>query len=356
MSAGDAGSDAAPGATTTIAAHEARRLGTEILVALGACEHEATQQVEHLLEADLRGHPSHGLRRLPVLVERIRNGVAVPGAEPVVVWHTAAFASLDARRGLGPVVAHAAIDHALERATETGIALVAVSNANHVGMLAPYVERIATNGRIGLAMTTSEALVHAFGGRRAMIGTNPLAIGLPAEPRPFVLDMATGEVAMGRILAHAERGEAIPQGWALDAAGEPTTDPLAAVAGSIAPFGGAKGYGLGLGLELLVAALSASALGTEVRGTLDVGSVCNKGDVFVVVDPEPLQLGDIATAISPYLEQVRTDGGTTTGAVAVPGDGSADRRARRLLEGVPVATSVLEALRLLERDLTGAPR
>ncbi len=341
--------------TTVISASEELALVTSILRALGAPSSEADLQAEHLLEADLRGHPSHGLRRLPVLVERIRNGVAVPGATPVLTWATPSFASLDGARGLGPVVAHEAIAQATARAASTGVAVVAVSNANHVGILATYVERIALDGRIGLAVTTSEALVHAFGGRRGLIGTNPLALGIPARPRPFVLDMATGEVAMGRILAHAERGEAIPAGWALDAAGEPTTDARAAASGSIAPFGGAKGYGLGLGIELLVAALCASALGTEVRGTLDVSSVCNKGDVFAVLDPEALGLPDVATAVSPYLELVRSDGGDSH-TVAVPGDGSADRRASRLAEGVPVATSVLAAVRALDRELGGRTR
>ena len=117
--------------------------------------------------------------------------------------------------------------------------LAAVRGANHLGILAPYAEAVADQGMIGIALTTSEALVHPSGGRTAMIGTNPVAIAVPARPDPLVLDMATGEVSMGRILRHAELGEPIPPGWAVDAAGEPTTDAAAAAAGAISPFGAA---------------------------------------------------------------------------------------------------------------------
>jgi LDH2 family malate/lactate/ureidoglycolate dehydrogenase len=162
-----------------------------------------------------------------------------------------------------------------------------------------------------------------------------LCIAVPATPEPLVLDMATSLVSMGKVHDHANRGEAIPPGWALDAQGNPTTDAAAAKSGSIAPFGGAKGYALGLALELLVTSLAGSAIGTAVQGTLDSNSVCNKGDVFVVISPP--RSGSISAAIHAYLDEIRASGAACADQpVTVPGDRSRQMRARSIAEGVEV--------------------
>src|SRR6185312_10108367 len=129
-------------------------------------------------------------------------------------------------------------------------------------------------------------------------------IGVPATPDPLVLDMATGLVAMGKIYDYANRGEPIPPGWALDEDGNPTTDAAAAKEGAIAPFGGAKGYALGLTLEVLVTALSGAAIGTDVKGTLDSDMVCNKGDLFIAIAPRKNER--VAALVSAYLDEIRS--------------------------------------------------
>lgn len=138
-----------------------------------------------------------------------------------------------------------------------------------------------------------------------MLGTNPIAIGVPALPKPFVLDMATSLVSMGQIYDYAYRNAPIPNHWALDASGNPTTDAQAAREGAIAPFGEAKGYALGLAIEVLVAALTASALGRDVCGTLDSTNPCNKGDIFIVVRAAPVQR--MAPIVGVYLDAIRSD-------------------------------------------------
>jgi LDH2 family malate/lactate/ureidoglycolate dehydrogenase len=145
--------------------------------------------------------------------------------------------------------------------------------------------------------------VHPFGGRKAMIGTNPIAIGVPSSPHPMVLDMATGLVSMGKIHDHANRGAPIPLGWALDEKGDPTTDASAAKKGAIAPFGGAKGYALGIAFEVLVASLAASAIGTDVKGTLDSVNVSNKGDLFIVIAPPHAE--SAKALVTEYLDSIR---------------------------------------------------
>ncbi len=313
---------------------DARSMGIRALALAGVPDQHAQTQIDLLLEAELCDRPSHGLLRLPRIIERIHNGVADPVTEGVATWRSEAFLQVDGRRGLGPVVAGPALAAIAERARRTGIAVAAIANNNHLGMLGWYVERIAAKGQTAIAITTSEALVHPWGGRKAMLGTNPIAIGVPAAPHPLVLDMATSRVAMGKIYDHAQRGTPIPADWALDANGEPTTNPDAATHGAISPFGGAKGYALGLALEVLVTSLTGAALGTDVVGTLDSDRPCNKGDVFIVVDPVSSAVGP---SISAYLDAVRACPPSRPGSpVLVPGEGSLLRRAERLATGIPV--------------------
>jgi L-2-hydroxycarboxylate dehydrogenase (NAD+) len=325
---------------------EARETAMRALTQAGVPDDHAQIQTDLLLDAELCDRPSHGLLRLPRVVARIRNGVADPVTIGSSTWRSPAFLCVDGRAGLGPVVASAALDAVCARARQTGIAIAAVANNNHLGMLSWYAERVAAGGQAVIAITTSEALVHPWGGRRAMLGTNPIAIGVPALPHPLVLDMATSIVSMGKIHDYAHRGEPITVGWALDAAGEPTSDAAAAKEGAIAPFGGAKGYALGLALEVLVACLTEAALGAEVAGTLDADRPCNKGDVFIVIDP----VSNALERISTYLDAVRACPPARPGdAVMIPGDRSRVRRTERVASGIPIAEEVWEQIVALGR-------
>jgi L-2-hydroxycarboxylate dehydrogenase (NAD+) len=323
----------------------ASRLAVRALMNAGAPAEHANTQAELLIEAELRGRPSHGLLRLPLLVERIRNGVADPSTKGRATWTGQSFLQMDGERGLGPVIAFAALEHIQARAKQTGIAVAAISNSNHLGMLAWYAERVATSGQVLFALTTSEALVHPWGGRKAMLGTNPVAIGVPATPLPFVLDMATSLISMGQVHDHANRNQPLQPGWAIDANGEPTLDAAAARNGAIAPFGGAKGYALGLAFEVVVTALTASALGTDVTGTLDSVNVCNKGDVFIVLEPVS---NAVTRSISAYLDALReSPPADATRPVSVPGDRAHLQRKRSVERGIPIAPAIWQNIRQL---------
>ena len=282
---------------------EVRKLAEGILLANGVPPDHARTQAGLFIEAEMRAIPSHGLLRLRRVIERIHAGLSVAGATGKQQWTARSFLSVDGERGLGPVVAMAALDAIIPRAREDGIAIAAIRNTNHLGALAYYAEYVASLGLTCISLTISEALVHPFGGRRAMIGTNPIAIGVPASPHPMVLDMATGLVSMGKIHDHANRGAPIPLGWALDENGDPTTDAAAAKKGAIAPFGGAKGYALGIAFEVLVASLAASAIGTDVKGTLDSVNVSNKGDLFIVIAPPHAEGAKLL--VTEYLDSIR---------------------------------------------------
>jgi L-2-hydroxycarboxylate dehydrogenase (NAD+) len=326
----------APGDITVDAARHVA-LTTSVLRSLGTPERAARDQAELLLEGDLRGHASHGLRRLDVLVQRICNGVIRPAAEPVLEWSTDSVLRVGGRMGLGPPTARLAVAALLERVRRTGAAVAAVREANHLGMLAPYVESMAEQGVIGIALTTSEALVHPWGGRLPMVGTNPLAVAIPTGGFPVVLDMATGQISRGKVLDHAARGLPLAPGDAVDAQGAPTTDAAAAIDGAISPFGGPKGYALGLMLELLVASLTSSAMGRDVRGTLDGTAPSNKGDVFIALHLDAFG-GGVAAAVSTYLHALRnTPLGAGHERVTVPGDRARSTREHNLRTGVPIA-------------------
>lgn len=323
---------------TGVTGEELRNVISDALMAHGASSGSAAVQAENLLEAELRGHASHGIRRLTVLIQRMRAGLIESDAEPELDWVAPSVLRVDGKRGFGPVVAYRAIDEAVARANETGIAMAAISNSSHIGMLAPYVESIARRGQIAVLLTTSEALVHAWGGRGATVGTNPIGIAVPTTGEPLVLDMSTASVSMGKILDYAATGRALPIGWAVDSLGDPTSVAAEAVGGAISPFGGPKGYALGIALEAMVGTITATAFGTDVVGTLDSTLPATKGDLLICISLERLGLTGMLPLLTAYLEEVRGTG--VNGVVDIPGDRARRARHRNVADGIKVNDKV----------------
>jgi L-2-hydroxycarboxylate dehydrogenase (NAD+) len=324
-----------------------RGLATSLLEQRGVPRAAAWLQADVLIEAELRALPSHGLQRLPLLLARIERGLADPSATGAHRWRRRGLLEVEGQRALGPVALIAALEALAPAIQDTGVALAAIRNANHIGMLAYYVEQAALRGLIGIVLSTSEALVHPFGGTKAALGTNPIAIGIPTGKAPFVLDLATSLVPMGKIHSHALRGENLQPGWAVNADGNPTIDPEAAKSGAIAPFGGAKGYGLGLAFELLVAALAGSDLAPEIRGTLDATHPVNKGDVLILIDPGAD--GGLMARLAAYLDALRVSRPADVNRpVAIPGDGMRARRSAALRDGIELPEAVFNELQALQ--------
>lgn len=323
-----------------------RDLALAALEKAGVPPDHAKIQADLFIDAEMRGIPSHGLLRLRRVIERIHAGLSVPATKGKHTWASRNFLKVDGERGLGPVVALHALDAIIPHAKSDGIAIAAVNNTNHLGALAYYAEYAAKSQITCIALTISEALVHPFGGRKALIGTNPIAIGVPAHPAPMVLDMATSLVSMGKIHDHANRGLAIPPNWALDANGDPTTDASAAKAGAIAPFGGAKGYALGVAFEVLVASLAGSAIGTDVRGTLDSEFVSNKGDIFIAISPPEAGLANAIA--SQYLDELRNAApADEKKPVLTPGDRARATRGNSGKQGIQLDDKLWEDLKAM---------
>lgn len=319
---------------------------SEILIAHGVRAHDAREQVGVWVEADMREQPSHGVQRLFTMLGRIGNAVVNVHSDPVLTWTAPGVLVVDGDDGLGPPVARATVEELVQRARGQGVTVGLVRRAHHLGMLAPYVERMAELGCVGIASCTSEALVHPWGGVEPRVGTNPIAIAapIPGQP-PLSVDMSTGATSRGRILHHAATGKPLEPGWAVDSRGLPTTDPRAAMEGSISPFGGAKGYALGVALEVLIAGLTGTAFGTDVTGTLDESDPVTKGDLFICIDPRGAGGRDLGFAAAEYLDDLRSARTAQGhGAITIPGDRARAARRRSLDEGVPIDSTMWDRI------------
>jgi L-2-hydroxycarboxylate dehydrogenase (NAD+) len=213
----------------------------------------------------------------------------------------------------------------MDRADEYGVGVVGVHDSNHLGMLGYYTDQLQREGYVGIAMTNTEPAMPPYGGVEPTLGTNPIAIGLPTDP-VFNLDMSTSAIARGTVLHEKETGGELPENVALDADGQPTTDPEAALEGTILPFGGTKGSGLAIAVEVLAGGLVGASMGTDVTGTYHTEDPCTKGDLFLALDPDALGVHDFAERASGFLTSL-TNGApaATFDEIRLPGQQSVER-------------------------------
>jgi (2R)-3-sulfolactate dehydrogenase (NADP+) len=264
------------------------RLAAAALARAGARPETAAATAQALVYADMRGLASHGVARVPQYAAHLANGRADGNAVAEVVRARGAAVLVDARRGLAFPACALAVATAIERAREFAVSLAAVTNSHHFGVAAYHLAAVGQAGMVGIALSNSPAAMPAAGGRRALFGTNPIAAVFPRrDAAPLSVDLSLSEVARGKLMVAAKAGQPIPLGWALDADGQPTTDPQAGLAGSMLAMGGAKGAMLALVVELLVTALTGAAQGFEASSFfVDAGNQPRLGQAFLVVDPE----------------------------------------------------------------------
>jgi LDH2 family malate/lactate/ureidoglycolate dehydrogenase len=280
----------------------------DMLAAAGVPEADAAFVAGCLVQAELWGHPSHGMLRLGWYVARIRAGVVDPRATPETVADHGAVAVLDGREGLGHVLAAAAARDAVRRAAEHGVGVVAVRNSNHFGMSAHYTRLMAEQGFVGVLTTNASPSMAPWGGRARTVGANPWSVAAPAGAYGVaVMDISNGNVARGKIYAARDRGVAIPTGWAIDAGGAPTTDPAAALSGLLLPMAGHKGYAIAFMMDVLSGVLTGSAFGTGVAGPQQAERRSGCGHLVLALDVGAfLPRGEFDRRMERLIEEVKS--------------------------------------------------
>ena len=310
-----------------------------------------------LVQAELWGHPSHGMLRLGWYVARIRAGVVDPAAKPETVVDLGALALLDGREGLGHVLCAHAVAEAVRRARDHGVGVVGLRNSNHFGMAAHFTRMIAEQGCVGIVTTNGSPAMAPWGGKEKAVGANPWSIAAPAGRHGVtVMDIANVNAARGKIYAARERGATIPEGWALDADGRPTTDPAAAIAGVILPMGGHKGYAISFMMDVLSGVLTGSNFATGVSGPQQAERRSGCGHLVMAIDvaavADPGAFGERMEALIAEMKAVPLAEGAEE--IFFPGEIEDRSRARREREGIEVPTKTMEALGQLAAE-TGVP-
>ncbi|MDZ4720824.1 MAG: Ldh family oxidoreductase [Roseiflexaceae bacterium] len=321
-----------------------------ILSAAGTPPDLAEIVADSLVEANLVGHDSHGVIRLESYVALVRAGQVQPAAQPTIVQQSGATARVDAASGWGQPAARLATQLVSRLAIEHGVGAVTISNCNHIGRLGEYVASIAAQGLIGLAMCNAGPAVAPYGGARRTLGTNPFACAVPSGPDrdPILVDFATSGVAEGKLRMARAKGEMIAPGLLLNSAGQASTDPADFYAGGVLlPFGGHKGYGLSVMIELLGGALSGKA--PAPLPEYDGGN----GTLFLALSIGPFisveQFIDQTRRFEDLLKETPPAAGSSE--VMLPGEPEMRERRRRIRDGIPVPDQVWVGIQSLADEL-----
>jgi uncharacterized oxidoreductase len=333
----------------TVSHQTLRRICQEVAEAVGTPPDIAVAVTESLVEANLTGHDSHGVLRLPWYVGSIRRGKIHPGSRPTVVIRSGATAVVDGGLGWGQPAARLAARTAIDLAVESGVGAVTIVNCNHIGRVGEYVAMIAGAGMIGIALCNASPVVAPYGGYRPVMGTNPFAWAAPRGPGkpPLVLDFATSIVAEGKLRVARAKGEVLPPGLIVDATGAPSHDPADFYAGgALHTFGLHKGSGLSVMIELLARGLAGVDLSLPEHhghnGTLmlalKIGSFASEGQFLSAAERLCNQI-----SMSPPAPAFET--------VLLPGEPELRMRELRIVEGIPLAQSTWDEIVALADDL-----
>jgi len=341
---------------TPYRAADLERFAKELFERVGVEPGDAALTAASLVEANLRGVDTHGVTRvLTQYVRRIHRGVTSAQTNVTVVRESPSTALIDGQNSIGQVVAERAMRLAVQKAQQTGAAWVGTAHSNHFGAAAYYAMMAAEQNLVGIVMTNGMHSVAPTGGRKPMLGTNPIAFALPAgEEPPVVIDMATSVVARGRIMLYYKQGLPMPEGWALDAQGRPTTSAADALDGTLLPVGAYKGYALALVIDMLAGVMTGALFGSHFHGGLadDMVHPMDVGHLFGALDPArfmplPVFKARMDQAIRELRSCPPAEGAK---GVLIPGDIERKEHQRRLREGIPLPDAVVEEFRQLSSE------
>ena len=314
---------------------------TKIFLAAGASEENARIVVDHLIDANLCGHDSHGIIRIPSYVQNIKRDQLAPSAQPKVVRETAAMTLIDANRTFGQVSALFATDAVIAKAQEQGVAIAGTIRGNHIGRVGYYPTRAAERGvALLVAYGTLGSSGAPFGGRKGALGTNPVSFGFPSGgDTPFLLDFATTAIAAGKVSVARDKHEPLPPNSAIDKDGNPTTDPHAVSQGALLPFGGHKGYALSLMAVMLSRVLIRAGEDQATEGGQGAAKV-----FFCAIDTGVFGEGADSAAAGIFEKMRDTPPADGFESVLIPGEPEARTAAKRRAAGIPVAEDTWTAI------------
>jgi L-2-hydroxycarboxylate dehydrogenase (NAD+) len=343
-----------------IPAGELTAFVTRAFIAAGLPDADAHSVAGLMVEADLRGSDTHGVIRLPLYVRRLRAGGVNAKPNIRVVSDRASVALIDGDNGMGHLVMRRAAELAIEKAKATGIGWVGARMSNHAGPAARYVTMPLQHDMVGLYFAVgSNNHLPPWGGSESLLGTNPMAVAVPAlaEP-PIVLDMAPTVAAYGKVRLKAQRGEAMPVGWMIDREGKPLTDPKRADEGYLLPIGDYKGYGLSLIIALLAGALNRAALGRDVIDFVkETGKATNTGQAIMALAIEtfmpPVDFKKMVDGFTRDIRHSRRLPGVER--IWLPGEQSHAKLVERHAHGIPMPKALRENLEAVARELNIAP-
>jgi LDH2 family malate/lactate/ureidoglycolate dehydrogenase len=320
---------------------------------VGVDDEDSALAADAMVQADLWGHQSHGVLRLGWYYARLKSQAMRSVTETTLAIDAGAIAVMDGGDGIGPVVAKRATLDAIRRAKAHGIGAVSVRNSNHFGTCMYFTKMAADVGCIMLLATNGGPNMAPWGGLKKLIGTNPWSIAAPAGHHPpMIMDVANSGVARGKIFLAQLRHEAIPPGWAVDAQGRPTTDPVAALEGFVLPMAGHKGYAIGAMVDVLSGVLSGSGFLDQVHGPYDPVHRSRAGHLMLALNIEAFQpLGEFNARMERYIETIKAvplaEGATE---VFYPGEMEARAHVRQMDEGIVLPAETLVGLDRLARE------
>jgi LDH2 family malate/lactate/ureidoglycolate dehydrogenase len=330
----------------TIAADKLVELARSILLAAEVPSQHADLVAKTLAAANLRGVDSHGIQLLPYYLERVKAGEINPRATGKVTTENGACLLYDGENGLGQVVADICTAHANRLAGVHGVGFVVTRNSNHFGACAFWAQRMSDEGNLGIVFSNTPPLVAPWQGKQVRLGTNPICMALPG-PRKWLLDMATTTVAGWKIRAAALEGrQTIPQGWVMDAEGNPTTNTNEAINGLLMPLGGYKGYGLAMMVEILCGVLSGGAISIELPDADSRGSASGISQCFVAINVSHfMDQAEFERRISQLVEYMKSSPpGAGFDEVLVAGEPEWREEKLRSVNGICLSSQVWDAL------------
>lgn len=326
---------------------DAEALVAKALMANLVSENNALSVARALVAAEVDGQSGHGFARVAAYCAQARSGKVVGAACPSIESSGAAFIRIDALNGFAYPAIDLAIDELASLAKQSGIAAAAIANSHHCGQLGAHVEKLAERGLVALMVANTPKAMAPWGGNKPLFGTNPIAFAAPRDnAAPIVIDLSLSKIARGKIMAAKKRGESIPEDWALDADGNPTTDPDAALSGMMLPAGDAKGSALALMVEILAATMTGANYSYEATSFFDAeGNPPSVGQFIIAINPN----GVLGSLFGERLEELvaEIEG---QGDARLPGTRRLVARAECMEQGVPIAAHLLEEI---EKTISG---